>query len=1084
MATTTADDPWLRELLLRGDWHPDGDRAEGMAAVLASGDPAVDGSGGVTRALLSALGAAWERGWQPADVVHAVRRRCPARSARLVVALVAEDARATDAASRAPAVWVDQLRELGALRAGEPAVVAAWHRAEGRPAEEAWRAVLLLAGALTGLARLDQLVPPPSRWGARARRPAVAPGPDDARVLRRVRALLAKAESTEYAEEAEALTAKAQELMTRLVWYPGLGIVNLVGVAADLDAVELLFTSLLLQAGQALAAAERTAGRRSVSRSFRRAFLVGYAGRVGERLTSARERATSEAAADQGVDLLPALRSRQEAVDDAFTELFPRVRSTRSRSSMDAGGWWPGARPPTPRTSGRATRPCAEARRSRGDLPPQVLPRCTSPRERPRSSSTVLTPPHEWPLSPSRNATPRRSRWNPVPRGHRRPATSGKGRVRQRAPAPPPRADVHPGRSRENVRVPRSRPTTGPPQDPPVRPLQCAHVSPLTSRFCPWHALPSEHLIEKEAPCPSSAAHPTHPAARCPTWPGRSPPAVRLAAATATWLRLVAEFDERDGWHGWGIRSCAQWLSWQCGLAPGAAREHVRVARALRTLPLTEAAFADGRLSYSKVRALTRIAEPDTEETLLDLATETTAAQLERFVRSWRRADADDADDPPDRPEPQERFEYWWDEDGMLNARLRMRPEQGTDLIIAVESEAERQARRERAQNARARTAAHPPGLDWREQQELDRRCADDDEVAGLARQRATARRLAALASLARAGVDRDRRPGDPPGREVVVHIDATELADDTAAGRAHVQGGPALTAAQARRIVCDATVVTMLERGREPLALGRRRRRASKAQRRALLGRDGGCARPGCPETRIERLHAHHLRHWLFGGRTDLDNLVLLCDADHGLVHDLDLVVARVDGRLVVTAPDGRHVWGTADAAFHAGLAGLGDRPAPNVTDVHERSAGAKPTTADPLTGVHPIDVETGRRPALPLDAVLDPGRHPARQRRRTTAGGRGRRSWTRPGGGAARPAPAGPPRSRWPRDRRRVRRAPGVEQTVAAMNRTLFPTGEPPLPDAVHVNGERMDLRYAVGVLMSHRDLIRRLAAEAGST
>jgi hypothetical protein len=390
MATTTADDPWLRELLLRGDRHPDDDGTEGMAAVLAARDPAVDGSGGVTRALLSALGAAWERGWQPADVVHAVRRRSPARSARLVVALVAEDARVTDAASRAPAVWVDQLRELGALTAGDPAVVAAWHRAEGRPAEESWRAVLLLAGALTGLAQLDQLVPPPSRWGARARPLAVVPGPDDARVLRRVRALLVKAESTEYAEEAEALTAKAQELMTRhavdsalldagpatlrtdvatrrvhvddpyvraktqllgavagangvrLVWYPGLGIANLVGVAADLDAVELLFTSLLLQAGQALARAERAAGRRSASRSFRRAFLLGYAGRIGERLTSARERATRAAAAEQGVDLLPVLRSRQEAVDDAFTELFPRVRSTRSRSSMDAGGWWAG----------------------------------------------------------------------------------------------------------------------------------------------------------------------------------------------------------------------------------------------------------------------------------------------------------------------------------------------------------------------------------------------------------------------------------------------------------------------------------------------------------------------------------------------------------------------------------------------------------------------------------------------------------------------------------------------------------------------------------------------------------------------
>src|SRR3954470_5299028 len=81
--------------------------------------------------------------------------------------------------------------------------------------------------------------------------------------------------------------------------------------------------------------------------------------------------------------------------------------------------------------------------------------------------------------------------------------------------------------------------------------------------------------------------------------------AVRLAAATATWMRLIAEFDRRDGWHAAGIMSCAHWLAWQCGLSPGAAREHVRVARSLESLPLIEAAFAEGRLSYSKVRALT-----------------------------------------------------------------------------------------------------------------------------------------------------------------------------------------------------------------------------------------------------------------------------------------------------------------------------------------------------------------------------------------------------------------------------------------------------------------------------------------------
>jgi hypothetical protein len=214
--------------------------------------------------------------------------------------------------------------------------------------------------------------------------------PSDQRALRRIRGLLAKAESSEFPDEAEALTAKAQELMTRhaidaavlgagpsadgpaietrrvhvrdpyvrakmqllaavaeandvrLVWYSGLGIANLVGVRADVAVVELLFTSLLLQVARALSAAERTAGRGSAARSFRRAFLLGYAHRISERLRTARQSATAEAAAEHDVDLLPALRSRQVAVAERAAELFPRVRASRSRASVDAGGWFAG----------------------------------------------------------------------------------------------------------------------------------------------------------------------------------------------------------------------------------------------------------------------------------------------------------------------------------------------------------------------------------------------------------------------------------------------------------------------------------------------------------------------------------------------------------------------------------------------------------------------------------------------------------------------------------------------------------------------------------------------------------------------
>ena len=386
------DDDWLADLLRhRTGVLTDAGAVEEVAARLAGQRLAVDAGGRTTRTLLDALDELWERGWQPADVAHAARRQVSAGAVPLVVALIGEHARRTDAEVRAPDTWVDQLRELGALlpgdtAPGDPAVVDAWHRTGRRSPTEAWRIVLQLAGMLRTAARIELLVPPPSRWGsARPRSAGTPPAAGEDRVLRRIRGLLTKAESTEFADEAEALTAKAQELMTRhavdaavlqggvppgdlgtrrvhvadpyvrakvqllgavaeandvrLVWYQGLGIATIVGGRADLDAVELMFTSLLLQVAQGLAAAEQHAGRCSSPRTFRRAFLLGYAHRIGERLQDARRRATAEAAAERELDLLPVLRSRREAVDAAVAELFPKLRTSRSRASVDAGGW-------------------------------------------------------------------------------------------------------------------------------------------------------------------------------------------------------------------------------------------------------------------------------------------------------------------------------------------------------------------------------------------------------------------------------------------------------------------------------------------------------------------------------------------------------------------------------------------------------------------------------------------------------------------------------------------------------------------------------------------------------------------------
>jgi len=309
-------------------------------------------------------------------------------------------------------------------------------------------------------------------------------------------------------------------------------------------------------------------------------------------------------------------------------------------------------------------------------------------------------------------------------------------------------------------------------------------------------------------------------------------------------------------------------------------------------------------------------------------------------------------------------FQWHWDADGMLTLQVRMDAEQGAALLAAVDSLAERDARRERAAAKRAaakgaaveRAAGAEPATEEVE-------CGEDPGP--FPRERLNARRCRALGQLAEAAADAGRRVGDPPRREVVVHVDADVLADDGAAGRAHLEGGPALHPAQVRRMACEAELVVIVEERGEPLALGRRRRLATRAQRRALLARDGGCARPGCPETRIERLHAHHLEPWRFGGRTDVSNMVLLCDVDHGLVHDEELTMRRRGRELVVHDRSGRRAWGPADAAFEEGLA-----EGATVTELRPRSGsaatGAAPD-ADALAPLLPVHPRTALPAALP---------------------------------------------------------------------------------------------------------------------
>lgn len=342
-----------------------------------------------------------DNGWQPADVAHVVRRDHTQRTQRLAVAHLAEHARATGAADRAPLPWLGQLDDLGVFDAtrgvvigghGEP--LSTWSKAERLHDNEAIAGGLQMLAVTLTASQLSRLIDPPSAWGATNKgafvaRPA-AGGDVDAKALKLIRALLAKAEATNFDAEAETFSAKAQELMTRhsidaavlasaargsstafgvesrrvhidnpygdekavllsviatvngarSVWSPHVGFCTVVGTPVDLQLTDLLFTSLLVQATRASAEAT-SRDRRSSTPSFRRAFLTAYADRIGERLEAAQHRVASEAEQHYGSSLVPILADRDAAVDAAFTEAFPDTVPMRNRR-LDAEGWYAG----------------------------------------------------------------------------------------------------------------------------------------------------------------------------------------------------------------------------------------------------------------------------------------------------------------------------------------------------------------------------------------------------------------------------------------------------------------------------------------------------------------------------------------------------------------------------------------------------------------------------------------------------------------------------------------------------------------------------------------------------------------------
>ena len=391
--------------------------------------------------------------------------------------------------------------------------------------------------------------------------------------------------------------------------------------------------------------------------------------------------------------------------------------------------------------------------------------------------------------------------------------------------------------------------------------------------------------------------------------------------------------DRSRGWAEAGYANLGNWLDHRCGLGPCAARERIRIGRALARLPQIDAAFRDGVLSYSKVRAITRVATPDSEAVLLDIAGRSSAAQLESLVRTHERIGGEERERvcSEDR-----RSLNWYYEDGMVVITAAVPAERGALVIRALEKvvdgrKDEREAYYQALLEGESGPATTAPETVSPEGPPEEAPYVPGDVSAETERPVADAceHEPASAASLP-AGLEfelssTEQRHADAlvevaehylangPGRrgrryEVVLTIGRNELAGQTNAGgaRYHVDPDWGVDEEDARRIACDADITEFIQDVRGNLLDYERRRRIVPGRLlRALKLRDHNrCRFPGCAHQRY--VEAHHVEHWIDGGETRLDNLVLLCSAHHRLLHHGAFRIVPENDGLVFVSRDG----------------------------------------------------------------------------------------------------------------------------------------------------------------------------------
>ena len=331
----------------------------------------------------------------------------------------------------------------------------------------------------------------------------------------------------------------------------------------------------------------------------------------------------------------------------------------------------------------------------------------------------------------------------------------------------------------------------------------------------------------------------------------------RINVATYDLLVLIREFDERGGWVQWGSNNCAEWLAWRCDLSIATAREKVRVANALKVLPLVTESFASGELSYAKVRALTRVANRENEESLVAFALRHSAVYVADRCRELR-CGSDASIDTAAR--------------AYANRALRIRRDRHREMMtITIDLPVDSGELVEKALD-KARDAVLSSEVS-----------AMDDSSWSMMQADAF---IGVVTDFLSGNCDHESCNTISDNHLVTIHVDQSALGGN--------DGRSAIPIESVRRLCCDGQAVVLTEDGNgEPLSIGRKTRTVPTAISRAVRARDGcRCTFPGCENRRY--LQCHHVWHWSRGGETSLDNLILLCHKHHTLVHEGGFTIER----------------------------------------------------------------------------------------------------------------------------------------------------------------------------------------------